>query len=257
MRALARGMVFTTAVLLFIAMITAHKVLSHGSGTYFATFMFVPFAMGPAILVWFRPTARSFTMWALCCAFASILYLAGASPYSYERALPYWPLISLCMDGAMFIGFVGSTIMAWTLAARSQPPLADSARARRIRVIAKLAPLVGVTVLALSLLAIERHYEVVAFVFASLIGWTLAPAAYVHRRPTRGTAFMWAAWSLPYSALALVIQLADDDRVPTLARLFMVAAGTLAALLLVVLPLTALRRSEPDGALLPAAVTRR
>lgn len=241
---IARAMVLTTVVLLLVAMIAAHDTLSHGSGTYFATFMFVPFVLAPAIVVWFKPTAGKFTIWAVCSAFASTIYLAAGSPYSYERELIGMRVISSAMYAAIFISVVGATFMAWLIAARSREALPDSSRARRIRSIAKLAPLVGVTALVSCLLIVERNYEVVVFVVASFVGFTVAPAPFVHRRPSRGSAFMWAAWSLPYAGLTLLLQFSDDDHMPLLARMFLLATGTLGALLIAVLPLTATFASD-------------
>src|SRR4051812_21262648 len=119
MLSLARAMVLTTVVLLLVAIIAAQDTLSHGSGTYFAIFMFAPFVLGPAIVVWFKPIASKFTIWAMCSAFASTIYLAAGSPYRYESELAGWRVISIAMYAAIFISVIGSTIMAWTLAARS------------------------------------------------------------------------------------------------------------------------------------------
>lgn len=130
MRVLARVIVLVTVVLVFTAMITAHS-LDHRSNAYFATFMFVPIVLGPAVLALFRPIARTFTIWALSSAFASTMYLLGA-----ERAL-----VSLVMYAAILTAFVGSTALAWATSDAGAVP--NSARARRISSIAKLAPLVG------------------------------------------------------------------------------------------------------------------
>lgn len=257
MRVIARAMVFTTLVLLFAAMLAANSVLSRGSGTYFATFMFVPFALAPAIPVWFRPNTQSFTIWAGCSAVASIIYLVGGSPYEYERALASWRYIALPMYAAIFVAVIGGTTMAWVCAARDRELLPDSARARRIRSIAKLAPLFAVTTLVLEMLVVEYHFDSVTFMTAAILALTVSPAAFVYRRPTRGVAFMWAIWSLPYAVLALLVAFADEPGMPLLARMLIMSAGTLGALLVVVLPVTALRPSEPDGALLAPAVTRR
>jgi hypothetical protein len=245
MRNFARAMVLTTVIALLVAMIAAHDTLSHGSGTYFATFMFVPFVVMPGILVWFKPpTAGMFTIWAVCSSFASIIYLAAGSPYSYERELAGWQVIAAAMYTAIFISVVGATIMAWTLAARSREALPDSSRARRIRSITKLAPVVGATAIVTALIVVERNRESVAFVIGSLIAFTCAPAPFVHRRPSRGAALLWMTWSVPYAALALLLQLSDDDHVPLGARIFLLATGTLAALLIAVLPATAMFASD-------------
>lgn len=237
-------MVLTTVIALMTAMIAAQDTLSHGSGTYFATFMFVPFAIAPGILVWFKPSARSFTLWAICSGFASIIYLAAGSPYAYERELIGWRVISSAMYVAIFIAVVGSTIMAWTLAARARESFPDSSSARRIRSIAKLAPIVGAVTVVTALIVVERNHETAAFVIGSFIAFTCAPAPFVYRRPTCRIAFLWAAWSFPYAAGALLLQLSDDDHVPLMARIFMLAAGTLGALLIVVLPITAFFASD-------------
>jgi hypothetical protein len=240
MRNFARAMVLTTVIALITAMIAAHDTLSHGSGTYFATFMFVPFVVAPGILVWFKPDARSFTIWAVCSTFASTIYLAAGSPYSWERELIGWHVIAAAMYTAIFISVVGSTIMAWTLAASRRDALPDSSRARRIRSIARLAPIVGATAIVTALIMVERNHETVVFVIGSFIAFTCAPAPFVYRRPSRGAAFMWMAWSVPYAALALLLQLSDDDHVPLMARVFMLTTGTLGALLVAVLPITAI-----------------
>jgi hypothetical protein len=43
---------------------------------------------------------------------------------------------------------------------------------------------------------------------------------------------------------ALGLQLSDDDHVPLMARIFILTAGTLGALLIVVLPVTAMFASD-------------
>lgn len=244
MRNIARAMVLTTVVALMVAMIAAQRTLSHGSGTYFAVFMFVPFVLAPGILVWFKPTAGSFTIWAVCGTFASTIYFAAGSPYSYERELAGWHIVAAAMYVAVFIACVGSTIAAWSLAGRGRDPLPDSSRARRIRSITKLAPIVGTIAVVSVLLLVERNHEVVVFVVGSFIAFTCAPAPFVHRRPSRTSAFVWAAWSLPYAALTILLQLSDDDHMPTLARVFLLSTGTLGALLIAVLPVTALLASD-------------
>lgn len=244
MRNFARAMVLTTVVALFTAMIAAHDTLNHGSGTYFATFMFVPFVVAPGILVWFKPATRSFVIWAVCSTFASTIYLAAGSPYSWESELVGWHVIAAAMYVAIFVSVVGSTIMAWTLAASARPPLPDSSRARRIRSIAKLAPIVGATAVVTALIMVERNHETVVFVIGSFIAFTCAPAPYVYRVPSRGAAVTWTAWSVPYALLALLLQLSDDDHVPLMARVFMLATGTLGALLVAVLPVTAIFASD-------------
>jgi hypothetical protein len=55
---------------------------------------------------------------------------------------------------------------------------------------------------------------------------------------------MWMAWSIPYAVGALGLQLSDDDHVPLMARVFMLTTGTLAALLVAVLPVTAMFASD-------------
>lgn len=244
MRNFARAMVLTTVIALIVAMIAANDVLSHSSGTYFATFMFVPFVLAPGILVWFKPTTGSFVIWALCSLFASTIYFTAGDPYSFERERAGWRVIELAMYTASFISCVGSTIVAWSLAARAREPVADSSRARRIRSITKLAPIVAATALVTSLLLVERDRVSVLFVIASIMALTLAPAPFVHRRPSRRIAFIWTFWSLPYAGLALLLQLSDDDHVPLLARIFLLATGTLGALLVAVLPLTAMFASD-------------
>jgi hypothetical protein len=148
------------------------------------------------------------------------------------------------MYTAIFISVVGSTIMAWALAANRRNALPDSSRARRIRSIARLAPIVGATAIVTALIMVERNHETVVFVIGSFIAFTCAPAPFVYRRPSRGTAFMWMAWSVPYAALALLLQLSDDDHVPLMARVFMLTTGTLGALLIAVLPVTAIFASD-------------
>jgi hypothetical protein len=244
MRNFARAMVLTTVVALITAMIAAHDTLSHGSGTYFATFMFVPFVVAPGILVWFKPAARSFTIWAVCSTFASTIYLAAGTPYSWERELIGWQVIAVAMYTAIFISVVGSTIMAWTLAARARESLPDSSLARRIRSIAKLAPIVGATAVVTAMVMVERDHETAIFVIGSFIAFTCAPAPYVYRRPSCRVGLMWMAWSIPYAVGALGLQLSDDDHVPLMARIFILTAGTLGALLIVVLPVTAMFASN-------------
>jgi hypothetical protein len=82
--------------------------------------MFMPFALAPAILVWFKPTTGKFTIWAACSAFASVIYLAAGSPYADERELVGMRVISTAMYAAIFVSVVGATIAAWTLAARAR-----------------------------------------------------------------------------------------------------------------------------------------
>ena len=244
MRNFARAMVLTTVVALMTAMIAAQGTLSHGSGTYFATFIVVPFIVAPGILVWFKPRAHSFGIWAVCSGFASIIYLAAGTPYSWERELAGWQVIVGAMYTAIFISVVGSTIMAWTLAASTREALPDSSLARRLRSIAKLAPILGAIVVISALVVVERNHATVAFVIGSFIALTCAPAPFVYRRPTCRVGLLWTCWSMPYALASLVLQLSDDGHVPLGARIFMLAAGTLGALLIAVLPITAFVASD-------------
>lgn len=147
------------------------------------------------------------------------------------------------MYAIIFIAVAGSTIMAWTLAVHAREPAADSARARRIRGIAKLAPLVGVIVTFFALLLVEPGYEYILFDVAVGVGLTIAPAPFVCRRAERKTAFLWTAWSLPFGVWTLYVTF-SSVALSIVAELLVTAMGTLAALLAIVLPLTALITSD-------------
>ena len=242
----ARGLVIAVAVSIVFAVVAANRVLSHGSGTYYALMIFAPILLLPGVLVWWKPQPRFLAVWSIWSFISSVLYLIGGSPYYWERELPDWPPVQWATWIAIGLAVVGSADLAYMIAARRHPPVPASPRTRRIQQATRLSvALAGVTIVVahvgLGLPPAANFWN------TTVIAFILAPAVYVLRVPRRGTAIMWAAWASPFAAVMAMLSLASTDHASELEfplRMWMLSYGTLLTMICVVTPLAALVSSD-------------
>ena len=237
----------------------ADRVLSHGSGTYTALLVYSGIVLLPGVLVFWKPQPRFLAAWAIWSFISSVIYLIGGSPYYYERELPDWPSVQWPTWIAIVLAIVGTSALAYLMAARAHPPLPSTARTRRIQQATRLSLALAVVTVLITIIAMGVP-PAANFFNTAVIAFIVAPAPYVHRVARRSTALMWAAWASPFAAVMALLSLASSmgpDRAEELElplRMWLLSYGTLLAMICVVTPLAAFLSSDEQSDLPTARV---
>lgn len=251
---IARGMVLASVIAAIAAVIAADTVLDHSSGTYFALIIFTPFLLLPGLLVWLRPEARSLVLWSVWSGIGGIVYAIGGSPYRYERERMHWACVSWSIGIAIAIAF-GSIFLAFVMAARSRPQVPASKRSVRIQRITSLAVVVAAISIALQFVVFTKYETLAAPLWLGLLlALVVAPAPLVHRRAHRRAAVAWAGWASPFGGIIGLLFATENLAFDPHEHVLFAAYGTLALLLVIVLPVVAFSSSGEQE--LPEARTR-
>lgn len=258
---MARGFVLATVLAGIVAIAIASGVISHGSGTYFATLIAMPLLVVPGGLVWWQPRARWFVVWSVTSFITSASYLLFGDPYAHERELPGWQATETAIWIAISLVVVGALFGAFYLGAhpRTDDELA-APLARRLRRIVHLVVAIAILIAVVALLPGERVYAGDTFLYVRSAGGPLltvalalllVPGVLVYRDPRKRWAWLWFAWALPASLFVLILVVGfhllahGEDLWPLVVARF--GALTMIVLLLVGLPLIALgTRERPE-----------
>lgn len=195
--------------------ITAHSVLSSGSGTHFALKVFLPILIAPGLVAWRAPKPRTFGIWTALATISSIIWSIGGSPEYYERHRAGWAAVQVSAWTTIGIVVVGSAVAAFWFSARevSEDDLATPLARRLRRIVQLVVPTAIVTGFAGLLPGYEMYFgDTHLHTETAGGGWlllflalALAPAAVVYRDPRRRWAWIWAGWTFPSMFLSVMV----------------------------------------------------
>lgn len=195
--------------------ITAHSVLSSGSGTHFAILVFLPLLLAPGIIVWLQPRPRAFAIWTALASISSIIWSAAGSPEAFERQLAGWRAVQVSAWTTIGIVVVGSAVAAFWFSARqvSEEDLATPLARRLRRIVQLVVPTAIVSAVAGLLPGYQMYFDgTYLHTETAGGGWlilflalALAPAAVVYRDPRRRWAWLWAGWTFPSLTLSVMV----------------------------------------------------